>query len=69
MGGEAVNPAILRQQETAFLHHDLWRPFRVHPGRGKVSHKFFLHLCVCHLNPPVSSGMMVLIDFRAELNV
>ena len=23
----------------------------------------------CHLNPPLSRGMMVLIDLRAELNV
>ena len=23
----------------------------------------------CHLNPPVSRGMMVLMDLRAELNV
>ena len=54
MGGEAVNPAILRQQETAFLHHDLWRPFRVHPGRGKVLHKFFFtFVCVSPESPGV----------------
>ena len=31
MGGEAVDPPILGQQETAFLHHYLRRPFCVYP--------------------------------------
>ena len=37
MCGEAVNPPIFGQEETAFLHHYLRRSFRVHPGSRRGS--------------------------------
>ena len=68
MGGETVDPPILGQQEAALLHHYLRRPFRVHPG-SRLLGEHNLIFRVSYLNPPVSRGMMVLMDLRAELNV